>query len=187
MAGRIEAALARTSPDADVYAFSLWVCTVEDDPRVPCVWFGSNSERQVQASLGLASDPVEARWNFAFWEQNEIEVFGGEDLRGAGVFRDWLECDLQCWFTGEDDVRDPEEADRIGRQMESAFFRKMADVVAVLHDRGGTLGPSGQRVPIIVHRLEYSDETAFQNELANPAEVLPVEFLRFCRGLSPES
>ena len=62
----------------------------------------------------------------------------------------------------------------------------MADVAAQLHERGKTLGAGGRRIPIIVHELEYYEEIAAQNERANPSDVLPAEFLVFCRNESAE-
>ena len=186
MASRIEAAIAADPPEVDVYAFSLWVTYVDDDPRRPEVWFGSNTEAQVEASLERASDQLEARWNFAFWRQNQIEVIGGDDRDGAVWFSVWFMHDLGRWFTDEDESSDPDSAYATGSQMEFYFFRKMADVAARLHDRGKTLGADGRRIPIIVHELEYYEEIAVQNERANPIDVLPAEFLAFCRDESVE-
>jgi hypothetical protein len=182
VASRVEAAIAASPPEADVYVFSLWVSYVDDDPRRPEVWFGSNTEAQVESSLIRASDEAEARWNFAFWRQNQIVVIGGEDWRGAEMFSAWFQYELGRWFTDEDETADPDTTYETCAQMEFHFFRKMADVSAVLHERGVTLGPGGRRIPIIVHELEYHDEIAIQNARANPSEILPVEFLSFCRG-----
>jgi hypothetical protein len=182
VAARVEAAIEREPAEADVYAFSFWVSYADDDPRRPEVWFGSNTEAQFESSLDRASDQAEARWNFAFWRQNQIEVIGGDDRHGAAMFAAWFEHDLGLWFTDEEETADPDCADEIGSQMQFYFFRKMADVVALLHERGKTLGANAWRLPIIVHELEYHDEIAAQNERVNPSAVLPDEFLRFCRG-----
>ena len=186
VASRIEAAIAADPPEADVYAFSLWVSYVDDDPRRLEVWFGSNTEERVEASLERASDQAEARWNFAFWRQNQIEMIGGDDRHGAAMFTAWFEHDLGRWFTDEEDSADPDSAYETGSQMEFHFFRKMADVAALLHQRAKTLGASDRRIPIIVHELEYYEEIAAQNERANPIDVLPAEFLTFCRNESTE-
>lgn len=186
VASRIEAAIAADPPEADVYAFSMWVSYVDDDPRRPEVWFGSNTEAQVEASLDRASDQAEARWNFAFWRQNQIEVIGGDDWHGAAMFSAWFEHDLGRWFTDDEERADPESAHEIGSQMEFYFFRKLADVVDALHERGKTLGADRRRIPIIVHELEYYEEIASENERANPNDVLLAEFLAFCRNESAE-
>jgi len=85
------------------------------------------------------------------------------------------------WFADEQETADPDAADKIASQMDFYFVRKVAEVVALLHERGKALGPDGRIVPIIVHELEYQEELALQNERANPNAVSPDDFLRFCR------
>ena len=180
VASRVEEAVARQPPEADVYAFSLWVSYADDDPRRPVIWFGSNTESHVRAVADQASSVDEARWNFAFWRQNIIEVIGGDDdWHGAAMFSAWIEHDAGLGFTEADD---PERVEELESQIEFAFFRKVADAVARIHERGRALGPSGRPVPIVVHELEYFPEVAAQNERANPAGLLPDAFFGLCRG-----
>lgn len=55
----------------DIYAISLYVNDEEDDPCRPTVMLGYNAEEQVMKSIKDASEEKEARWNYAFWLQNE--------------------------------------------------------------------------------------------------------------------
>ena len=54
------------------------------------VTLGYNTERQVRSELskGEAFDEAEARWNYAFWLQNDPLVFG---IGGtAKIVRNWV-------------------------------------------------------------------------------------------------
>ena len=59
-----------------VYAISLFVYDDEDDPRRPTLTVGYNTSSHWQASIAQASTPEEARWNYAFWPQNEVSKVG---------------------------------------------------------------------------------------------------------------
>lgn len=55
----------------DIYAVSLFV----DESDNMTVTLGYNTESQVKESLE-ETDEEEARWNYAFWLQNEEFIFG---------------------------------------------------------------------------------------------------------------
>src|SRR4051812_29491756 len=80
-------ALEQTPADvaADVYVVSLLVYDEEDDPRLPTVTVGFNTEEQVAEIADDASDADEARWNLAFWLQNELGVLVGISRSAAGA------------------------------------------------------------------------------------------------------
>ena len=135
---------------------------------------------QVRAMSDHASSADEARWNFAFWRQNSIEVIGGDDdSHGAAMLAAWIQHEAGLGFTEADD---PEHVDELESQIEFAFFRKVADAVRLIHERGRALGPDGQPVPIVVHEVEYLPEIGALDERANPAGLLPEPFLALCRG-----
>ena len=69
----------------DVYVVSFLVYDEDDDPRRPTLTIGYNTETRVQQILaaqpgsellpaGAPTDEAEARWNYAFWLQNELAV-----------------------------------------------------------------------------------------------------------------
>jgi hypothetical protein len=76
----------------DIYAISFWVDNEHDDPRQPILTIGYNTEAQVGRILHDAADPAEARWNFAFWLQNELVVIGdsSSDPAGAAMRDEWI-------------------------------------------------------------------------------------------------
>lgn len=181
---RIERAIAVHAPEDDAYVYSFEVRYDDNDPRLPTVWFGWNTEAQVQATLEhRTSDEVEARWNYAHWLQNEIALIGGHgDADGATRFRAWLQHDVGRWYSDEEEADDFDATLEVGEEMTEAFWHTCVDVVAALHQRGRTLGPRGRLIPIIVHELEYHDETIEANERVNPAGLVPDGFYAFCRG-----
>ena len=61
--------------EPDIYAISLFVYDNEDNPCKPTVTLGYNTELNVMENISNASDEREARWNYAFWLQNEELVF----------------------------------------------------------------------------------------------------------------
>src|SRR3954447_4615218 len=91
---RVISALEATSLDvaSDVYVVSLFVYDEEDDPRYPTITVGFNTESRVASTAGDASDEDEARWNFAFWLQNELAVIGARKLdpEGAELRAQWI-------------------------------------------------------------------------------------------------
>ena len=155
--GRVPAAEA-----ADAYVVSLLVYDEEDDPRMPTVTVGFNTEAQVEATASGASGPDEARWNYAFWLQNDLGVLGDEerDPRGAALREAWLR-DQGVWYDDEDE--DDEEADPTG-----AFVELIVRIARSLHEDGTVERVFGRPIPVLVHELEYYDEIARQNERANP-------------------
>ena len=57
--------------EADIYVVSLYVYDDNDDPCRPTVTVGYNTESYLNEQIEYASDEEEARWNYAFWLQNE--------------------------------------------------------------------------------------------------------------------
>ena len=63
----------------DIYAISFWKDNLEDDPRCPVITIGYNTLTQVEVAKRNASSLMEAKWNYAFWLQNEVGTIGGND------------------------------------------------------------------------------------------------------------
>jgi hypothetical protein len=76
----------------DIYAVSFLIDNEDDDPRQPTLTIGYNTEAQARRSVQDASDQAEARWNHAFWIQNELTVVGDltSDPAGATARQEWI-------------------------------------------------------------------------------------------------
>jgi hypothetical protein len=151
--------------DNDIYAISFYVEHEDDDPRKPLVYFGYNTEAQVKNEMENAADEEEARWNFAFWLQNELYCFGADDDT-ADLCRAWA-------------YQQNLAADETSYQV---FVNVLIDVVKDLQQSGVIAKKIGKRIPVIIHELEYYTQIAQQNIEANGADLISAEFLHFCGG-----
>jgi hypothetical protein len=168
----LTAALERTPSDVvqDVYVVSLFLYDEADDPRYPTVTVGFNTETQVGSTLERASDADEARWNFAFWKQNELGILGDEDgdPEGTRLREQWIrQADL--WYSDDEEDDDPAAATAKGAQITSRFVALIVAVAQQLHAEGTIERVFGRAIPVLIHELEYSGEIAEQNLRANPA------------------
>ena len=149
--------------EEDIYAISLYVCNEEDDPYQPTVTLGYNTEKQIGESLQDASDEQEARWNYAFWIQNQELCWGRDD--SAEEVKTWL---------FRQNLRDKDED-----EVTAAFVEMLINIVKDIHASGLLQQKFGKELPILIHELEYYDEIARQNILANGEELVR-EFTAFC-------
>src|SRR4051794_5573769 len=139
----------------DVYVVSLYV---EDranrDPRSPQVEIGFNTQARAAETTPapgqapgwpIASDAAEARWNFAFWLQNDLGHLGDPDRdpEGFALAQEWVR-DLGLWYSDEDEelayADEPSpEANVVVDKMEAIDTRwidLLVDVVQGLHQDG---------------------------------------------------
>lgn len=153
---------------ADIYVVSLLVEDEDDDPYRPTVTIGYNTETHVQQILaaqrgstllpaGPPRDHSEARWNYAFWLQNQLAVIAGSarDPVGAHLRDEWIK------------NRPPESAERVTH----AFVDVCVRLARHLHATGLIEATFSRPVPVLVHELEYYDAIAEQAAAANPAGV----------------
>ena len=82
---------------SDIYAVSLYVYDMNDNPCEPVVTLGYNTIEQFQREIPNASDEQEAKWNYAFWLQNEELSFGAGETQS--VVRQWIESAGYSYFT----------------------------------------------------------------------------------------
>ena len=81
----------RTWDQEGIYAVSLWVNDENDNPCTPSITLGYNTEAHYESQIARASSAGEARWNYAFWLQNEELYFGGE---ASAEVKEWVFCCL---------------------------------------------------------------------------------------------
>lgn len=160
----------------DVYAVSLLVYDHEDEPSTPTVQVSVNTEAHVALRTPDAWDADEARWNFAFWPQQPIDLIGGpSDPVGRHII-DASFHDAGLWYD-PDDYSD--EAIEVGERMTASFVAACVAAVQRLHSEGTVEAVFGRPIPVLVHELEYYDEIAEQNRLANPVGLVEP----FCRWI----
>lgn len=166
-------AIASIRPDEapDIYAVSFYLDHERDDPRHPTLTIGYNTEAHFRLSIADASDEAEARWNYAFWLQNELTVVGNldRDPAGAAARRRWIG-ELGLWYDHEP-ARADEWLTTIGPTaalIEAHVNQACVRLARRLHDDGVIETALGRPVPVILHELEHHDATAHRTEAANP-------------------
>lgn len=165
--------------DKDIYAISLFVYDENDNPCKPTVTLGYNTETQVQKEISNADDEQEARWNYAFWLQNELLCFGtGETAKEVQI---WLKNNKLPYYDDDDDVwNDNDTYDKV-EGITTQFVAELIKLVKEIHKSKILTKKFGKELPIIIHELEYYDEIAKQNIKANGKKLL-ADFLDFCLG-----
>jgi hypothetical protein len=157
------------SEAADIYAISFFIENEDDDPRQPTLTIGYNTEAQARHSIQGASDQAEARWNYAFWIQNQLAVIGDltSDPIGAAAREEWIR-DLGLWHDEPTDPEDWTGVELLATQIEAHFIQSCCHLSRTLHEAKLIEAAIGRPVPVIVHELEYYEEIARRTELANP-------------------
>jgi len=165
--------------DEDIYAISLLVCDKDDNPCRPTVTLGYNTETQVKAEIPNASDEQEARWNYAFWLQNEFFCFGQDETIKDVI--SWLEYNQLPNYDNDDVAWNNDATYDEVEIVTKKFVAELIHVVKEIHQTGILTKKFGKEIPIIIHELEYYDDIAEQNVEANGSKYLS-DFVQFCIG-----
>ena len=153
--------------DFDIYVISLFVYDDNDNPLEPTVTLGYNTYSNLQKNIDFAWDESEAKWNYAYWLQNEEFVFGSGKTKQ--IVQDWVSDNLETLTMDESGIT-------------NLFIKMLIDIVKELHSSGFIVKKFGKKIPIIIHELEYYDEIANQNIEANGYELVK-DFVDFCSDL----
>lgn len=145
----------------DIYVFSFFVYDDEDNPFKPTLTIGYNTLSNFDREKTRASNDQEAKWNYAFWLQNNLASIGQNDVIGAALIEDWIST-MELQYTGQDDSFDPLIFE--GKKITDNFVAMLVRIVQDSHSEGLT------NLPILIHELEYYDEIRDQNILANGEE-----------------
>jgi hypothetical protein len=98
----------------------------------------------------MASDAGEAKWNYAFWLQNELCSIGKRGTESAKHRNKFVASILP-------------EFDRT-----QEFVNLFVRISRQLHQQGIIQNKFGRDIPVIIHELEYYDQIAHQTSAANP-------------------
>lgn len=164
---------------SDIYAVSLFVYDMNDNPCEPVVVLGYNTMQQVRTEIPNADGEQEAKWNYAFWLQNDEISFGTGETQS--YVKQWIKDLGYSYFTYEEMFEaeeGPEES--LYEGITEAFIQVLIEVVKELHESYFIKEQFGREIPVLIHELEYYEEIAVQNLEANPSDVVE-EFVAFCR------
>ncbi|QEY26996.1 hypothetical protein [Neisseria zalophi] len=149
----------------EIYVISLFIFFEYDDLRTPILILGFNTIKNWQESINLASNEQEAKWNYAFWLQNEEYQFGySEDDKK--VVETWIK-ELNLFYTDEEEDKYFDKCMELGEQISIVFTKLCVDVASEIQKN---ILPylTNKKIPILVHELEYYDKIVEQNKIINP-------------------
>lgn len=171
---------------SDIYALSFWKTNDNDDPRYPMIIIGYNTESQVNEEQFNASGVDEARWNYAFWLQNELFILGGE---GDESYSFWLR--TTPFYYSDEAVKRAEmddDADMLNYQdscsgnIQTLFMENVIAIANKLHQDNVIQSKFSRQLPIIIHELEYYDLPVGWSKQANSPQSL-TDFLRWYESM----
>ncbi|HWZ23040.1 MAG TPA: hypothetical protein VNW06_10325 [Cytophagaceae bacterium] len=167
----------------DVYALSFWFFTDNDDPRYPMIVFSYNTITNYKNSILSASDEEEAKWNFAFWLQDELEVIGGEKDK---LLAEWFKTTPHYYSEEEneaafDDDELFETTSEQGSMFCEEFIEEIIGITQQLFSEKIIETKFRKNIPILVHELEYYDEPVSWTVRSNPKGLVDefVEWTKF--------
>lgn len=164
----------------DIYALSFWKDNSEDDPRYPCITVSYNTYKNLDLEKEQASDEKEAKWNFAYWLQNDLLTIGGEEDKDL---IDWFKSE-SLYYTDEqlDDAKGNDqkwnELAVLDDKMQASFIDVIIEISRRLHQDDVIKKKFGKDIPVIIHELEYYDLPVGWTEAGNPEEVV-AEFVEW--------
>ena len=120
----------------DIYAISFWKDNLEDDPRCPVITIGYNTLTQVEVAKRNASSLMEAKWNYAFWLQNEVGTIGGNDKNLRLYFKEANLFYTQQEYSRAEKNGEENKLDEQDDQMQLVFMDIIISVIQELHKKG---------------------------------------------------
>ena len=166
--------------DGHVYAVSFFVYDEDDDPRRPTLTVGYNTVEHWQQTVPQASSAAEAKWNYAFWPQNEVASFGRSGTPSEETVAKWLR-ERGLSYTDEQADADLDATLELDEHITEQFVAACCSAARRLQSEGVVSQALSEQVPVLVHELEYYDAIADQNERCNPPGVAD-DFVRWVRS-----
>ena len=158
----------------DIYALSFYYYAEDDDSRYPTIEVSYNTKKQYISKTEKASNETEAKWNYAFWLQEEIEKIGGkEDELLAKWFKE------PAYYYSKQEKEEAKEDDELydklfekGEKFETEFVNEILTITQKLFDQKVIFEKFGKEIPILIHELEYYDKPIEWTKKANKPEII---------------
>ena len=166
-----------TITDKDIYAFNLYLEYYNDNPYEPTITFGYNTIENYENAC-KETDELEAKWNYAFWLQNEIFVLGIDETKN--IVKNWFLKNNLGYKTYEE-FFDNEIDEKLCDKIDKKIKKEMVEAIKEIQNSNIIKNQFNKEIPIIIHELEYTNELAKLNENANSKNSVK-EFVQFCKG-----
>jgi hypothetical protein len=159
----------------DVYAVSLYLEYYNDNLYEPNVILSYNTNENVKNVVSEGVDELEARWNYAYWLQDDLYVFGENETKEH--VKEWFINNGYEYLTYDEYYsRDVDE--ELICEIDDKIKNELIEVVKKLHETNFIKEQFGKEIPVLIHELEYYDEILEINKKANPSYVIE-EFSKF--------
>ncbi|MFD0681406.1 MULTISPECIES: hypothetical protein [unclassified Paenibacillus] len=159
----------------EIYVLSFYIDFENDDYRKPRLIFGYNTTSNHHNNISMASSELEARWNYAFWLQNEEIVIGNislKDTREEEVMRENWVLESLWYYTDKEAEENFDRILELGEKIKDDFYKIIKNVVRRLHANGVIVSQFNKEIPLIIHELEYYSLIADINKEINPNESI---------------
>ncbi len=168
----------------NIYALSFWYYNEDDQFHFPTIILGYNTILNFQNNIENASCENEAKWNFAFWLQNEIEQIGGKEDE---YLKMWFKTSKYYYTEKENKlaINDNNLFDKLclkGEGFNKEFIELVIRISTALHSNGIIKKVFGKEIPIIIHKLEYYDQPINWTKKGNPKGIAN-EFIDWVESL----
>ncbi|ETN94287.1 hypothetical protein [Zhouia amylolytica] len=160
-----------------IYAYSLYCYDAFADPLRANLTLGYNTIEHYRSEMDAAyndkepetffdfintpHDDMEAKWNYAFWLQNDIVTIGtADDKKGKELITNWIK-EQGFYYTEEESWKNFEACMEKARAVTKQFLKILVKVVQRLHQKFNL------KVPILIHQLESFEGITEYNIEAN--------------------
>ena len=176
--------IANEEDKKEVYALSFCCTCDDDDLRFPKITLGYNTLSNVKEESYNATSKEDAKWNFDYWLQTEVETVGGKKDK---LLKQWF-AKTPYFYSDEENERAIEEDEELsdnllkkGDKFGKDFIKEVIVLAKRLLDDGEVEKVFGRNIPIIIHQRDFEDTPISWTKKANPAKLIK-EFLEYWDG-----
>ena len=164
----------------DVYALSLYVDA--GDTTEPELVLSFNTAAQITRALagqtgsdGLPSNEIEARWNYAFWlRAPNLRCLVPRESVDGGFWQQLL-AERGISYSDSDDF----DIEGFETSVKDLLNEVAVAMAREMHRIGSIREVFDRDLPILIHGLEYGEDTAQRTASANP-KGLSADFCEWC-------
>ena len=167
--------IANEEDKKEVYALSFCCTCDDDDLRFPKITLGYNTLSNVKEESYNATSKEDAKWNFDYWLQTEVETVGGKKDK---LLKQWF-AKTPYFYSDEENDRAIEEDEELydkllkkGDKFGKDFIKEVIVLAKRLLDDGEVEKVFGRNIPIIIHQRDFEDTPISWTKKANPAKLI---------------
>ncbi len=176
--------IANEEDKKDIYALSFCYTCDDDDLRFPKITLSYNTLSNVKEETYNAPSKEDAKWNFDYWLQAEIETIGGKKDK---QLKQWFS-KTPYFYTDEENDRAIEKDEELyekllkkGDKFTKEFIKEIIAIAKQLLDDGVIENIFTRNIPILIHQEDFEETPIIWTKKANPTKLIK-EFLEYWDG-----